>query len=329
MALFSFLNHGGSGEQAGLLLRESGTSLARVNGTQAAPRLLDLAHLPGAGDGETLERLLQQHRPGRAAVHCVLPLGSYQLLLVDMPKVPANEIKAAVRWQIKDLIDFHVDDAVVDVFDAPPSGAGGAQEQVYAVVTRTGRVQHIAGAVQQAGLSLAVIDIPELALRNLAAHLPEQEQGVAVMYLEAERGLIALCRDNTLYLARTIELGRAALADADPDRRAMAISSLALEIQRSMDYYDRYFQQAPINHLYIAPTAETLPGLISELHGQVGLEARLLTPELIFADAEADPTVWAHSLLAVPRPRHHRGRTRRSGCRRVRILGRLEHGGGR
>lgn len=299
MAIFSFFNKSGNGEKAGVLLGESGVSLARINGTIDTPRLLDLGYQTGAADAATLEQLMQEHRPGRAAVHCVLPLGSYQLLLVDMPKVPPNEIKAAVRWQIKDLIDFHIDDAVVDVFDAPPSGAGGAQEQVYVVVTRASQVQHIAGAVQQAGLSLAVIDIPELALRNLAAHLPEQEQGVAVMYLEAERGLIALCRDNTLYLARTIELGHAALADADPDRRAMAISSLALEIQRSMDYYDRYFQQAPINHLYIAPTAETLPGLISELHGQVGLEGRLLAPELIFAGAEADPMVWAHSLLAV------------------------------
>lgn len=301
MALFSFLNRGGggNGEQAGLLLRESGASLARVNGTEAAPRLLDLAHLPGAGDGETLGRLLQQHRPGRAALHCVLPLGSYQLLLVDMPKVPSNEIKAAVRWQIKDLIDFHIDDAVVDVFDAPPSGAGGVQEQIYVVVTRSSQIQHIAEAVQQAGLSLAVIDIPELALRNLAARLPEQEQGVALMYLEAGRGLIALCRANTLYLARTIELGHAALADPDPDRRAMAVSSLALEIQRSMDYYDRYFQQAPINHLYIAPTAEALPGLVSELHAQVGLEGRLIEPELIFPGAGADAETWAHGLLAV------------------------------
>ncbi|HSH29614.1 MAG TPA: hypothetical protein VK971_06875, partial [Thiohalobacter sp.] len=158
---------------------------------------------------------------------------------------------------------------------------------------------HIAGAVQQAGLSLAVIDIPELALRNLAARLPEQAQGVALMYLETGRGLIALCRDNTLYLARTIELGHAALADADPDRRAMAISSLALEIQRSMDYYDRYFQQAPINHLYIAPTAEALPGLVKALHAQVGLDGRLIEPELIFPDTQVDAETWAHSLLAV------------------------------
>lgn len=299
MAIFSFLNKSGNGEKAGVLLRNSGASLARINGSADSPRLLDLAHRAGTDDAETLEQLMREHRPGRAAVHFVLPLGSYQLLLVDMPKVPPNEIKAAVRWQIKDLIDFHIDDAVVDVFDAPPSGAGGVQEQIYVVVTRSSQIQHIAAAVQQAGLSLAVIDIPELALRNIAAHLPEQAQGVALMHLEADRGLIALCRDNTLYLARTIELGHAALADPDPDRRAMAVSSLALEIQRSMDYYDRYFQQAPINHLYIAPTAEALPGLIRELHGQVGLEGRLLEPGLIFPGTEIDTETWAHGLLAV------------------------------
>lgn len=308
MALFSFLQKGGNGEQAGLLLHESGASLARINGTADTPRLLDLGYQSGAADAATLEQLTREHKAGRDAVHCVLPLGSYQLLLVDLPKVPANEIKSAVRWQIKDLIDFHIDDAVVDVFDAPPSGAGGVQDQVYVVVTRTSQIQHTAETVQQAGLSLAVIDIPELALRNLASHLPEQAQGVALMYLEAERGLIALCRDNTLYLARTIELGHAALADSDPDRRAMAISSLALEIQRSMDYYDRYFQQAPISHLYIAPTAEALPGLVEELHAQVGLDGRLIEPELIFPGSQVDAGTWAHSLLAVGAALREEGR---------------------
>lgn len=299
MAVLSFLNKSKTSVHAGLLLQENGISLALLDSATSPIQLKALAYQPGGGDAETLERLIRQNKTGRSAVHSVLPLGTYQLLLVDMPKVPANEIKHAVRWQIKDLIDFHIDDAVIDVFDAPPSGAGGAQEQVYVVVTRSSQIQQISEIVQQQGLSLEVIDIPELALRNIASRLPDQDQGIALMYLEVDRGVIALCRDNTLYLARTIELGHASLLNADPDQRAMVVSSLALEVQRTMDYYDRYYQQAPINQLYIAPTAVEAPGLVKELHSQVGLNCQMIGPDLLFPDVDIDPGVWAHAFLAV------------------------------
>lgn len=309
MAVLSFLNKSKTSVHAGLLLQEHGISLALLDSTTSPVQLKALAYQPGGGDAETMERLIRQHSTGRSAIHSVLPLGTYQLLLVDMPKVPANEIKHAVRWQIKDLIDFHIDDAVIDVFDAPPSGAGGAQEQVYVVVTRSSQIQQIAEVIQQQGSSLEVIDIPELALRNIASRLPEQEQGIALMYLEAERGVIALCRDNTLYLARTIELGHASLHNTDPDQQGMVISSLALEIQRTMDYYDRYFQQAPINHLYIAPTAVDIPGLVKDLHSQVGLNCHMIGPELVFPEIDIDPEVWAHAFLAVGAALREEGKT--------------------
>src|SRR5688572_10296179 len=47
----------------------------------------------------------------------VLPMGEYQLLLVDTPGVPAAELKTAVRWRIKDLLDYRIDEATVDFLE--------------------------------------------------------------------------------------------------------------------------------------------------------------------------------------------------------------------
>jgi MSHA biogenesis protein MshI len=53
----------------------------------------------------------------RAPCIGVMTPNSYQLLLVEAPPVPDAELRSAVRWKVQDLIDFHIDDAIVDVFE--------------------------------------------------------------------------------------------------------------------------------------------------------------------------------------------------------------------
>src|ERR1041385_6627200 len=55
----------------------------------------------------------------------LLPASDYQLLLVDAPNVPALELKTAVRWRIKDMLDYHVEDATIDVLDIPVDPSSG------------------------------------------------------------------------------------------------------------------------------------------------------------------------------------------------------------
>ena len=44
--------------------------------------------------------------------------------LVEAPSVPATEVKSAVRWELKDLLDYPVDAATVDVADVPKDQSG-------------------------------------------------------------------------------------------------------------------------------------------------------------------------------------------------------------
>jgi len=53
----------------------------------------------------------------------------------------------------RELIDFHVDDAVLDVFDAPASGARTTQTHLYVVVSRSNDVKQLADQLQDAGIA--------------------------------------------------------------------------------------------------------------------------------------------------------------------------------
>ena len=227
--------------------------------------------LLAAGCGEA--GLAMPQARDRGNTHILLPVGDYQLLMVEAPEVPPDELRAAVRWRIRDLIDFHIDDAVLDVFDVPPSGARRVQESLYVVVAHNARVRERLDPFEQAGIDIDVIDIPELAMRNLAARLPADTDGVALLFFAADYGLMTLTRAGMLYLARSLDFGHQQIA-RDPALE----ERLALELQRSLDYYDRHFLQAPVSRIALCP----LPGEIRELGARLaeltGLAVENLAP---------------------------------------------------
>lgn len=253
-----------------------GFAVVRLEREGDTDRLADLVFVPAPDSedtGRALSDALRQHRLGQVPCTTLMDIEDYQLLLVEAPEVPQAELRAAIRWRVRELIDFHVDDAMVDVFDAPASSARGIQDHLYAVVSRTSAVQARVDQLQEAGADLEVIDIPELALRNVVERLPENGAGVALLYFSEHRGLITLVRDSTLYLARPLEIGYRDLEEASADPRHLW-DQLALEVQRSMDYYDRHFQQAQIGHVLIAPLPTPVPGLEEGLNENLGLPVR-------------------------------------------------------
>ncbi len=279
MGLFS--SSGSAGRFAALELSANGVGLASVSRSGAAPAVLDVCEyveVPERGSvGDVLGRLARRHRLGRRDCSIVIEAGAYTLLLVEAPDVPPEELRAAVRWRVRELIDFHIDDAVIDVFDIPAQRAGGRTRMMYVVAARVPRVGEKAELARTAGLRLRVIDIPELAQRNIAATLPEDVAGVALMHVAEGSGLITLTRQGTLYLARRFDLGApgaAGGAESPPVREWL--DELVVQIQRSLDYFESSFAQTPISNLVIAPMAAPVPGVDEYLAAQLGLSVRML-----------------------------------------------------
>lgn len=233
---------------------------------------------------KTLQELVRQHGLGGARCVSVLEPGSYQLLQVEAPDVDATELKAAVRWRVKELIDFHIDDAAIDVFEMP--GSGPRARYMYAVAARNPLIMQRVELLQGVGLNVEIIDITELALRNIAQLLPEDENGVALLQLGAGEGLITLTRQATLYLARNLDVGalqlgsfgagNGNLALAPQAGREAAFETILLEVQRSFDYYESNFGQAPIKNLIIGPLAEPQDELAEYAAAHLGVKARTL-----------------------------------------------------
>jgi MSHA biogenesis protein MshI len=264
--------------QTGLLLGTTGAAAAqlmRARGT-GKPRLVHCAYEAGER-AHSLASVMKQLPSRKLPAVSILPSASYNLLLVEAPDVPGDELRAAVRWRIKDLIDFHVDDAVIDVFQMPALGRGGPNQMMYAIAAKAEFVRGQVDVLESAGLKLEVIDIPELALRNVAAALEHNSDGVALLHLADRYGILLLVRQGVMYLTRRIETGVRTLRDAN-GLRADLIAGLALEARRSLDYFESHYEQTPISTLY---TTGLQPDDLDQLSQELGISVSHLEYELI------------------------------------------------
>jgi MSHA biogenesis protein MshI len=268
-------------------------AVVRGEGTGAVLERCELWPLePAESAAERLKAAALPHMP----VSSVLAAGEYQLVLVEAPDVPPAELKAAMRWRLKDSIDFRIEDAVIDVFEVPEQSRRASGRMMYAVAARRSVIERHAGALSGAA-PLEVIDVPELCLRNLAALMPAASGGIALLHLGASSAAIILARARTFYFARQMELkpwpGSDPAVRLDPE-------SVVLELQRSLDYYERHFDQPPITRVVVAPADARSETLAQELKRDSGLDVELLDLNVLLRCATPlSSELQAKALLAV------------------------------
>lgn len=246
-----------------------GVCLAHVRcGTDSRP-LVSFCSVRQAdpADGHALEKLGKEARLGRYRCTFSLSAGEYQMLVVDAPNVPAAELKTAVRWRLKDMLDFPADDATIDVLDIPADkNAPSRTRSLFAVAARNDIIRQRMAAFDGAKLPVSVIDVPELAQRNIAALLEEPGRGLALLSFDEDGGLLTFTYGGELYSTRHIDIPLSQLNQPDSEQRQRYFDRITLELQRSMDSFERQFSFITISKLVLAP-----------LPPEVNLEAYLAT----------------------------------------------------
>lgn len=218
----------------------------------------------------------------------VMGTGSYQMLLGEAPKVPQEELAEALRWRVKDLIQFPIADAVLDAFLLPEDSARGTSRMAYAVVAQRNNIVQLIAQAKEAQLNLQSIDIAELALRNLAQACCDTKRGIALVKLAQGGGSLQIIRDGNVYLSRQFSLAyNAGLLDDLPG------DALVLELQRSLDYFERQMRQTPPSHVYLCGENVTADKLTPEIRNSMVVKIELFNVE---AGMQFGSSVQEHSL---------------------------------
>ena len=271
----------GGGTKCVVALSSQGVHFAQVKFVGGRPQVTQYAYRQLEGSKSTsitppvLEKIRKSLHIGEIQFSTVLASGEYQLLQVDAPNVPEEEMKAAVRWNIKDMLSYHVDDAALDVLRIPGNqNAGDRKKSIYVVVASHDLIKKRSQLFQRANLNLRVIDIPEMAQRNIAALFEHEGRALALLAFDESGGLLTFTSGGELCLARRIEISAGQLQDANESIRQQYFDRLELELQRSLDHFERQFSHLSVRRILVSAPDQT--GVAEKLSSSLDLQVERL-----------------------------------------------------
>ncbi len=191
----------------------------------------------------------------------------YQLHVIETPAVAKEELAQAARWKVKDLIAYPIDEAVVDVFsvyDGPPPQ--GKSDLLYVVTCQKSILQPWLDLFTEQDIEVDAIDIYELTLVNLLQVLGENKGTLAILHLRARSGIVLVCKEGRLFIARHIDMGYESLGSE------LFFEQILLEVQRTLDYYETRFRDHPADKVVIFPCVQNLEALRNYLNTQLGMQ---------------------------------------------------------
>jgi len=260
---------------AGITISAEGIALAIIDHTDIAPILKFVQFYPCSPIEQVplLTELVREHQLDEIPCNLLLSPDEYQLTQIDAPEVSKQELSSALRWQIKDLIDFHIDDAVIDHIELPNHSASG-KKQLLVIASRQSIIQTYVDLLQAANCNLTSIDVAVQAARNIISHLHVDNNSVGLLNLWDSQSKISVLLDNDIYINRSSSIGSQSLSFVtEEDINSQSIlDSLVLELQRTFDYYEGHSRQAAITHLVIINNGQTVNTLDQLIQQRLGVE---------------------------------------------------------
>ena len=258
------------------------------------------AQLADAAAGTPADLPLWRARKLFANSQPLLVLGTdeRQLLTLDRPEVPDDELQLAVRWPLAEALDCEPE-ALLSTALALPRINDALRPQVLAVAARLDRVQAHLKTLSAAGVKVRSIDVADSALRGMVLTQPADGDGWVVLAPSGDTMCMALVWHGQLSALRTLAL-------APPAQRGDAVQQeqLALHVQRTIDLFERQATQLAIRQVLAVPPSPRSPQSLQALRDALPPAARLFDLATALAAGAAASTAAtpaataAHALCA-------------------------------
>ncbi len=233
-------------------------------------------------EATTLTKLAKERHANRYQCTTLLSSSEYKMLSVEAPNVPEAELKTAIRWRIKDTLDYPVDDATLDILNIPQDKNIAAKNQaIYVAAAPSKSIEQCQFLFGQAKISLSAIDIPEMAQCNIATLLKSENRGVALLSFNAEGGLLTITYSGALYLSRRIDVTLSQLEQFNTEQKNILYDKITLELQRSLDHFDRQYNFITLSKLVLAPLGDAGIGLQEYMAKNLYVPVEILNLETI------------------------------------------------
>lgn len=255
----------GSNEQ--LVVSWSGQTFCYVLARSADNGLHEVLRMgverQGADSTEDFMRRLQGLGLKGLEARIMLRPEQYQLLQIDAPAVAPEELRSAARYQIREMLNTHVDDVTLDVMRVGDGQQKGTPH-LFVVAATNAVVRGVLGLGDAMHWTVSVIDIQETAQRNLQSALVGRDGGAdranaALVLIDGHQAVLTISANEELFYTRRFELPEGFLAeswghDSDESAKPADAGSFTPVDEYVPDYsvggvsYGNDYSDAPLVH---------------------------------------------------------------------------------
>lgn len=229
--------------------------------------------------------------PTADRVIAVLDSRDYQVLQLESPSVPPEELQSAIRWRAMEFMEGSPNDYTLDVLslEGEPSRAA----KVIAVVARNDTVRARMLDCKALDQPLSVIEIAETTQRNLlhAVLLGESTAPnvAAALVADGGRALMIIAVRGQLYFFRRFEFDTDIFGAVDDlaselignNAGAEAVLRSLTQLHRGLDLWDDTYPSLPLGTFRVDAGVKT-DAIIARLKPETGVDTQPLKLAAIF-----------------------------------------------
>lgn len=231
---------------------------------------------------KALKDIVKEYNLEKQLCSIVIPPGSYKLTMIEKPNTPEEELKSGVETLIQDYLDESVEEYSIDFISIPFTRSSDNKKVLLVASIPIDYMKEIEKAVIDAELEVEAIDIPEMCYRNLSSLDKEAIQGYMIVNLDRKGCYLYIYNNDNLIMSRRINANLSKFLNngngdsyLNPEVEDQDLENLALQIQRTIDYCNSIFREAPIDKLIFFPSEVKIEVVSSYLSNHIGLKTHI------------------------------------------------------
>jgi MSHA biogenesis protein MshI len=232
--------------------------LARVHRDLERPEIDQVTIMPAPQESraELVKKLAGARQLAGASLVLTLAPGQYDLHQLAAPAVPAEELRDALRWQLRSNLAYAPEEAAIDFVRVPHGAESHTKEALLVVTAHRPMIEGAVAPFTANGVFVEAVDIPEFAQRNLARLAGPGEGTSAWLGFERETCLLTAHLNGELAFARRMLLPGANhnAIDADTPESIMHVTDrIVTQAQRTLDTFERQSGLPPVTRITVGP----------------------------------------------------------------------------
>ena len=249
---------------------------------------------------------------------CSVSGNSVIIRKISLPAMPPEELEDQIHWEAEQYIPFDINDVNIDFQLLPPDELDPTRMNVLLVASKKDIINDYQTVFNETGVKLAVVDVDSFAVQNAfeVNYDMDGEDVVALINIGASIMNLNVIKAGISLFTRDVQMGgnlyteeiqkqfgvsgedaeRFKVTGEGPDRERLQTiisrvnETLALEIRRSLDFYNTTAGEGKIAKVYLSGGAAKT-AMLSEAVGQrLGLPVETMNPfaKVKYADKDFD-----------------------------------------